>query len=439
MMGGRIRNIEYPLLKVRIHGTNMSRDKALRQVEWHARKIRQYNKDAGLVFNTELKPRKRDFGNPAIDMGPISALALANLPYFKSEMKIRILVFLPWLDKSGATKVFTKIAEKLQPLGFDFIIILTENHPDDASRLEIGFECWTLPELLDVDLWQAFVKYLVESRNIRVVWQLGSSWLYENIDILSNYSLRTVDSLFSPASTHLDKSISCGRAIDNVVFESSLVESVYRKKGGNAESNLAPNGVEFFDVNLDEQKTIDLLYVGRMSIEKGPLEFVDMIQILTQLKPKNDFNILMIGGGPLLETVKSAVASRNLPIKVVGHQPDPINFMKMAKITVVTSTPVDGRPNVVLESMSVGTPVVAYSVGDLPNVIDHGLDGCLINYASKDQMAISCISILNDESILRSLSANALNNARQKHTWHKAYNTYESIFRILDSPLNDLQ
>jgi glycosyltransferase involved in cell wall biosynthesis len=102
--------------------------------------------------------------------------------------------------------------------------------------------------------------------------------------------------------------------------------------------------------------------------------------------------------------------------------------MSSAKLTIVTSTPVDGRPNVVLESLSTGTPVCAYAVGDIPNIIEDGRNGFLVKYGDLDEMLEKVLGYLESDLQQRSFPCESLNDALEKHSWEKATEVYSSVF-----------
>jgi glycosyltransferase involved in cell wall biosynthesis len=425
--GGRIRNIQTPLISIRIHGSNMSRGKELLPEHEQARSIRRLNSDSSLSLNRLLPAKLRDFANPSIDKLSIQNLAKLNRDItFKGS---RVLVFLPWLDQSGATKVLTTIMEELKQRGIDFIICLTEPHPESASKLEVDAEIWDLPLLLEKDLWQNFVDYLITSKGITHFWQMGSNWLYENLEGLNISNIEVIDSLFSPESNHMIQSILRSKFIDQIVVESEFMAAVYKKKGGSLPVNIGPNGIDVYNNHLNLSRTIDILYVGRMSPEKNPMDFLKLVQRIQILRPHIKLNSVMVGDGPLFESLKKYSSERALGVQFTGFEPNPRLYMSSAKVLVVTSTPVDGRPNVVLESLSCGTPVCSYAIGDIPKIITSGENGFIVDHGNLDQIAINVMQILESKNLLETLSSNAREAAFSNHTWEQAFDTYFNLMK----------
>ena len=427
--GGRIRNIPSPLIKIRIHGANMSRQPYLLPEQIQCREIRKANIDVKLTLHKDIPSVLRNSLNPSVNQEQIDHLAkLSNRTSSLRSNSANVLVFLPWLDQSGATKVFDKISRDLLGSDVNFIVCLTEPHPATASKFEVPFEVWDLPKLLDEDLWVSFVNYLIIAKSVSAIWQIGSSWLYQNLEKLDDLPEIVVDSLFSPESINIEQNIRSSDYISNVMVESRFMAETYQKRGGKKPISIAPNGVEIPEPRLDLYRSIDLLYVGRMSAEKNPLAFIHLIRKIQVLRPNLSLNAVMVGDGPLLDELKTISFQNNIKIKFLGFDPNPRLIMSSAKLTVVPSTPIDGRPNVVLESLSTGTPVCAFAVGDIPNIIEDGRNGFLVKHGDLDSMLAKVLLYLDSESKQRSFSEESLKDAYEKHDWNLAIKEYSKVF-----------
>jgi glycosyltransferase involved in cell wall biosynthesis len=429
VFGGRIRNISAPLINLRIHGANMSRQPNLLPTQTQSKEIQTANIDVKLTLYKELPIVLRNSLNPPVNQEQINHLAkLSNRSSSLRSYSANVLVFLPWLDQAGATKVFDKISRELLRSDINFIVCLTEPHPATASRIEVPFEVWDLPKLVDKDLWVSFINYLIIAKSVSAIWQIGSSWLYQNLEKLNDLPEILVDSLFSPESTHIEQNIRSSAYISNVMVESKYMVETYQKKGGKKPIAIAPNGVEIPEPQLDLYRSIDLLYVGRMNAEKNPLAFIHLVQRIQVMRPNMSLNAVMIGDGPLLNELKKISFQESIKISFLGFDPNPKLYMSLAKLTVITSTPIDGRPNVVLESLSTGTPVCAFAVGDIPNIIEDGRNGFLVKHGDLNAMIEKILSYLESESQHKSFSVESLKDAHEKHDWKLAIEEYSKVF-----------
>jgi len=113
-----------------------------------------------------------------------------------------------------------------------------------------------------------------------------------------------------------------------------------------------------------ENKKKQIIFVGNIIKEKGIEELLDAFSNI-----KSEYSLSIIGRGPLAEKLEQRYASKainflgSLPLKQVAEH------IRESTLLVLPSYR-EGVPNVVLESLSSGTPVVATSVGGIPEVLN---------------------------------------------------------------------
>jgi glycosyltransferase involved in cell wall biosynthesis len=138
-------------------------------------------------------------------------------------------------------------------------------------------------------------------------------------------------------------------------------------------------------------------YIGRLVPGKGVVELVRAIPIALEQRP--DLRFLIIGTGSLDEVVEKelrdqAWASRVTLIGWVKHEQVP-DYLNQLKLMVMPSDS-EGLPNVVLEAMSCGTPVLATPVGGIPDIIINGETGFLLADNGPTTIAKAIINALDD-------------------------------------------
>lgn len=104
--------------------------------------------------------------------------------------------------------------------------------------------------------------------------------------------------------------------------------------------------------------------VGRISIEKGQMELVQAIIKLRSDYPDQPLpRVWMIGDGPLRASLQQTVRDELLDssIEFIGHVAQPAPWIAAADAVCITSH-FEGFPNVMLEAMAIGVPVIARSI-----------------------------------------------------------------------------
>lgn len=123
--------------------------------------------------------------------------------------------------------------------------------------------------------------------------------------------------------------------------------------------------------------------VGRLSEEKG---FDLLIEAVSELiKEGMRIKLFIAGQGPEEKNLQTQIRKSGTEdhITLIGFCEDTQSFYESLDLFVLSSHR-EGLPNVVLEAMAVGTPVIATEVDGVPRVITHQHDGILIPPGSAD-------------------------------------------------------
>ena len=133
-----------------------------------------------------------------------------------------------------------------------------------------------------------------------------------------------------------------------------------------------------------------LLSVGNLVVNKGHHL---AIEALNQLP---GFNLVIVGLGPERQALQALAARRGLAARVtlVGEvaQKDLVPYYSAADILVLASSR-EGWPNVLLESLACGTPVVAADVGGVSEIIQQDSVGCLMKKPSSADLVAAVMQL----------------------------------------------
>ncbi|MCM2465813.1 glycosyltransferase family 4 protein [Methanoculleus oceani] len=141
-------------------------------------------------------------------------------------------------------------------------------------------------------------------------------------------------------------------------------------------------------------------YIGRLSREKGVGDFARALPAI--LGDRQDLRVLIGGDGELKEMIEATlqeegVAARaNLP-GWISHEDLP-NYLNQLRLLVLPSY-TEGLPNIMLEAMACGTPVLATPVGAIPDIIVDGITGFIMENNAPECIAENVMRALNSPEL----------------------------------------
>jgi glycosyltransferase involved in cell wall biosynthesis len=173
-----------------------------------------------------------------------------------------------------------------------------------------------------------------------------------------------------------------------------------------------------------------ILTVGRFSREKAQADLVRASACLRRTHPGLAFRVVLLGDGPLRREVERAAEAAGLSgaFLFAGHQRDVRFYFGMADLFVLPSHS-EGSPNALLEAMASGVPVVATSVGGVPETVEGGENGLLVPRADPQALAEAIGRLLVDDALARRLANAARATVERRHSPAVYERTLVDIYR----------
>lgn len=169
-----------------------------------------------------------------------------------------------------------------------------------------------------------------------------------------------------------------------------------------------------------------ILYVGRISLEKG-IDY--LLEAWIKMQQKKNFKILIIGDGPDKERLQGIYKSED--IMFLGKMPSQqvLEYMSSAKFLVVPSIWYEGFPLTIVESYSVGTPVLCSKIGSLEEVVIPEQTGLHFNPGDIHDITKTISKALDiDQISYEVMRSNTLLNFERKYTEEINYKHLMEIY-----------
>ncbi|HOJ43087.1 MAG TPA: glycosyltransferase, partial [Syntrophorhabdaceae bacterium] len=160
-----------------------------------------------------------------------------------------------------------------------------------------------------------------------------------------------------------------------------------------------------------ERDPCSFIAVTRLVAKKGIMHLLNAFKKVHELNPS--VNLHIIGDGPMRDEVESFIRKHNLNKAVNLHSSKPNEFVleKLRQSSVYVQHSItdaetgnrEGLPNSILEAQAVGLPVVATNHEGIPEAVEHGVTGFLVDEGDVDKMAEYMFMLSKDGELRRKM------------------------------------
>ena len=345
---------------------------------------------------------------------------------------MKVLVLHGHLSMGGEERVLLNVLKNLVELNYDVDLLITWNHKENnlfeneipkKVNYEFLFNNYDGKSKIIKEIYRLWAKLtylkkvekIIKEKKYDIVIDYSSNLLkYNNLDIKVpvfawiHFSLTFGEKLsadkiekYKKQYKKYDKILAiCDTMRDEFVeilgMEKNKVELVYNPIDLEAIRKKAETIYKKYENYLKQDY---FLQVSRLTEQKQPEHLVDIYYKLKQQGIKE--KLYFIGNGEKIELIKQKIREYNLENDVVllGQIENPYPFFKNAKLFVHTAK-YEGLPTVLLESLTLGTPVVAYDCPTGPKDIlgQNSEYGKLIPLNDKDTFVKEVYKLMkNDE------------------------------------------
>lgn len=180
---------------------------------------------------------------------------------------------------------------------------------------------------------------------------------------------------------------------------------------------------------VDEKAPV-VLTIARLSYEKGVDVLIDVAAVLHPANPTIRFVVMGEGQDRAALTAKIDQLGLNDIVKLVGFSPDVWPALAAAEVVCIPSK-AEGMPNVLLEAMAMGRPIVATCVGGIPEVIESNINGLLTAPDRTADLAKSISRLVGDAALRFRLGEAARRTVCERFGASLVTARYEELYQRL--------
>lgn len=183
-------------------------------------------------------------------------------------------------------------------------------------------------------------------------------------------------------------------------------------------------------LRLDNDEKI-ILFVGTLRPVEGVKYLIEAMNIIKQ--QNTTARLMLVGDGEERQGLEGLVKELKLGgcVTFVGKVPNERVPAYMAAADIfVLPTLSESFGIVNLEAMAAGLPVVASRVGGLPEIIEEGENGFLVEPKKPEQIADRVLMLLSDAGLRQNMAQSNRNKAR-RYSWQNTVGQLEALYRRL--------
>ena len=223
------------------------------------------------------------------------------------------------------------------------------------------------------------------------------------------------------------------RRVDHVICQGQSWKTLFLRytKDSEEKYEVIKNWLDlnqYTGVEIKGDKPIfKILFLGWIDELKG---IFDLVEASKKVSEFLNVQFIIAGDGKDRKRMEEMVQQNNLQsfflFKGWVSFPEKISLMKECSIHILPSY-TEGMSNSLLEAMAMGLPSIASNVGGIPDVINHGENGFLIEPGKPDEIADHIFLLYNDVVLRKEISRNAAVTIRQEHNLENAINHLKQL------------
>jgi glycosyltransferase involved in cell wall biosynthesis len=219
-----------------------------------------------------------------------------------------------------------------------------------------------------------------------------TDWKMQIYNQLNRWSLPSATKVVTVCGPFARRLVSEGVSPERLFIRHNSINSTFTNERANATALKQSLGIK------NEEQVV--LAVGRFSREKGHLDLIEAMGMLSKDHPDVRYKLVLVGDGPERPAVESKARELGIDDNIifVGQVGNVSPYYAVADVVVLPSHS-EGSPNVLLEAMASRVPVVATDVGGVSEIATNEESALIVPPRQPRLFAAALARLLSDSAL----------------------------------------
>ncbi len=188
-------------------------------------------------------------------------------------------------------------------------------------------------------------------------------------------------------------------------------------------------------LNLKED---DLIFgiVATLTKRKGHSVLIKAFDLLRRKTDEfSKIKLVIEGSGEEEARLKHLVKNLNLEdnILFIGDQENIFNIYNIFDVFVLPSIESEDLPNVIIESMSLGRPVIGTNLAGIPEEIENNVNGFIVKVNNEEELSNAMLKFIKERNLIKKMGQKSKEIFEQKFEYNKTINKIINIYYMLNT------
>lgn len=204
-----------------------------------------------------------------------------------------------------------------------------------------------------------------------------------------------------------------------------------------------PNGIRYRNITVENKlfrkqncipdAQILISVVALLEKRKGHIFLLKALKMLKDVDPRKMPLTIIEGDGKEKQKLSKFILHNKMEqdIRIVPFMENIFNLINASDIIIVPSIEDEDFPNIVIEAMSLGKPIIGTNISGIPEQIEHEVSGFIVEPKSPEELKIAIVELINNEKKRESISMETKKRFNKNYLDSISVSRYFNLYKTI--------